>query len=303
MSRARQHTTVHVVADDVDQAVEDLQRDWAHEHRPRWAIDTGTPETNALRAERSPDVPVDLRDQSATSPPDSRTPRRPVTCPHPKPLPRRPSSGVACDRPTDELAAPRTGHRTLRRPRAHRRRPHPQRRPESPCPRRADRHRPRPQPAGPPPLGTGSRSQPSRRTRRHQRLDRPRRTPPPAPHRPDPPARGEPSDRCPPNPAATGSPNSTRASNNSSEQSSGRPAATPLSCSISGGPYPTRSDRSTPRTSASSCRQSVPQTTSRSPAGVSGHRDLPAGGDQLPTRSHHDERSVPIEGGETSRVR
>ena len=61
MSRARHHTTVHVVADDVDQAVEDLQRDWAHEHRPRWAIDTGTPETHALRAERSPDVAADLR--------------------------------------------------------------------------------------------------------------------------------------------------------------------------------------------------------------------------------------------------
>src|SRR5215217_2886650 len=62
MSRARQHATVHVVADDVDQAVEDLQRDWAHEHRPRWAIDTGTPEANALRAEYAPDVPADLRD-------------------------------------------------------------------------------------------------------------------------------------------------------------------------------------------------------------------------------------------------
>ena len=75
MSRARQQATVHVVADDVDQAVEDLQRDWAHEHRPRWAIDTGTPETNALRAERSPDVPVDAPDQSAPSPPRSRAPR------------------------------------------------------------------------------------------------------------------------------------------------------------------------------------------------------------------------------------
>jgi hypothetical protein len=61
MSRARQQATVHVVADDVDQAVEDLQRDWAQERRPRWAIDTGTPETNALRAEHSPDVPADLR--------------------------------------------------------------------------------------------------------------------------------------------------------------------------------------------------------------------------------------------------
>jgi ATP-dependent exoDNAse (exonuclease V) alpha subunit len=43
MSRARRQATVHVVADDVDQAVEDIQRDWAHEHRPRWAIDTALP--------------------------------------------------------------------------------------------------------------------------------------------------------------------------------------------------------------------------------------------------------------------
>jgi conjugative relaxase-like TrwC/TraI family protein len=62
MGRARQHATVHVVADDIDQAVEDLQRDWAHELRPRWAIDTGIPETNAVRAERSWEVPADLRD-------------------------------------------------------------------------------------------------------------------------------------------------------------------------------------------------------------------------------------------------
>ena len=61
MSRARQQATVHVVADDVDQAAEDLQRDWAHERRPRWAIDTGTPETDAVRAERSPDVAVEVR--------------------------------------------------------------------------------------------------------------------------------------------------------------------------------------------------------------------------------------------------
>jgi hypothetical protein len=61
MSRARQQSTVHVVAEDVDQAVEDLQLDWAHEQRPRWAIDTGTPETSAVRAERSWEVPADLR--------------------------------------------------------------------------------------------------------------------------------------------------------------------------------------------------------------------------------------------------
>jgi hypothetical protein len=43
MSRARESTTVHLVADDVDQAVEDLHREWGRDTRARWAIDTGTP--------------------------------------------------------------------------------------------------------------------------------------------------------------------------------------------------------------------------------------------------------------------
>ncbi|MEA3216772.1 MAG: hypothetical protein QOJ19_2928, partial [Acidimicrobiia bacterium] len=30
MSRARRHTTIHLVADDLDQAAEDLRRDWRH---------------------------------------------------------------------------------------------------------------------------------------------------------------------------------------------------------------------------------------------------------------------------------
>jgi hypothetical protein len=61
MSRARRQTTIHVVADDIDQATEDLQRDWAHEQRSRWAIDTGTPDTHPLQVERCADVPADLR--------------------------------------------------------------------------------------------------------------------------------------------------------------------------------------------------------------------------------------------------
>ncbi|MGH2986579.1 MAG: hypothetical protein ACRDLO_07830 [Solirubrobacterales bacterium] len=43
MSRARHSSHVYVVADNRDQAVEDLARDWSAEHRPRWAIDSGTP--------------------------------------------------------------------------------------------------------------------------------------------------------------------------------------------------------------------------------------------------------------------
>ncbi|MGH9267991.1 MAG: hypothetical protein ACRD0D_07425 [Acidimicrobiales bacterium] len=61
MSRARRHTTVHVVADDLDQAREDLTRDWAHERRSRWAIDSGTPATQPLDVERHPGVPAPMR--------------------------------------------------------------------------------------------------------------------------------------------------------------------------------------------------------------------------------------------------
>lgn len=42
MSRARHSSHVYVVADTLDQAVEDVVRDWSAERRPRWAIDTGT---------------------------------------------------------------------------------------------------------------------------------------------------------------------------------------------------------------------------------------------------------------------
>jgi hypothetical protein len=43
MSRARGSSHVYVVADDLDQAAEDLVREWSVERRVRWAIDTGTP--------------------------------------------------------------------------------------------------------------------------------------------------------------------------------------------------------------------------------------------------------------------
>ena len=50
MSRARASAQVHVVADNIGQAVEDLSRDWARERRQFWAIDTGTPEVPVKRA-------------------------------------------------------------------------------------------------------------------------------------------------------------------------------------------------------------------------------------------------------------
>ena len=49
MSRARESAHVHAVADNVDQAVEDLSWEWSRERRQTWAIDTGTPETHADR--------------------------------------------------------------------------------------------------------------------------------------------------------------------------------------------------------------------------------------------------------------
>jgi hypothetical protein len=48
MSRARECTHSWVVADDVDQAAEDLKRDWSIERTPSWAIDTGLPDAAQL---------------------------------------------------------------------------------------------------------------------------------------------------------------------------------------------------------------------------------------------------------------
>lgn len=42
-SRARDTTTIHCVADDLDQAIEDLNRDWSHDRRQRWTLDTDLP--------------------------------------------------------------------------------------------------------------------------------------------------------------------------------------------------------------------------------------------------------------------
>jgi conjugative relaxase-like TrwC/TraI family protein len=44
-SRAREHTSVYVTADDLDQAVEDLQRDWSHQTRQQWVTDTHQQDT------------------------------------------------------------------------------------------------------------------------------------------------------------------------------------------------------------------------------------------------------------------
>ncbi|MGI8776006.1 MAG: MobF family relaxase [Acidimicrobiales bacterium] len=65
MSRARERSTVYVVADSVDQAVEDLGRSWSHSRRIGWAIDRGVPsrESPAVQAAKAADrtVPANLR--------------------------------------------------------------------------------------------------------------------------------------------------------------------------------------------------------------------------------------------------
>jgi hypothetical protein len=81
MSRAKECSTLYVVADDVFQAKEDLSRDWTHERRWTWAIDTGTPGT-AGKADRGRDLVLAraalVRERDALRalvPPDARPER------------------------------------------------------------------------------------------------------------------------------------------------------------------------------------------------------------------------------------
>ena len=61
MSRARHHSTIWVVADDIDQAAEDLKRDWPRENRQRWAIDSGTPSTDPQQVEHDRNAEPSIR--------------------------------------------------------------------------------------------------------------------------------------------------------------------------------------------------------------------------------------------------
>ena len=62
LSRAKERSTVYVVADSMDQAKEDLRREWGTDRRLGWVIDTGTPITDPLSAEMSPHVARPMRD-------------------------------------------------------------------------------------------------------------------------------------------------------------------------------------------------------------------------------------------------
>ena len=61
MSRARTASDVWVVADDLDQAVDDLHTDWSTQKRPVWAIDTGLPDTTSTTREELAALPDDQK--------------------------------------------------------------------------------------------------------------------------------------------------------------------------------------------------------------------------------------------------
>ena len=61
MSRAKERSTVYVVADSVEQATEDLRREWSAERRPAWAIDSGTPVTDPAAVEVNTRVAAPMR--------------------------------------------------------------------------------------------------------------------------------------------------------------------------------------------------------------------------------------------------
>src|SRR3546814_14458374 len=103
MSRARDRTTLHTVADNHAQAIEDLQADWTHENRQRWITDTPTSGTQqrvpALdirghherlrqeRAELAALVPADPADTPYKARRLVRSPQRDPTDLHPEPGP------------------------------------------------------------------------------------------------------------------------------------------------------------------------------------------------------------------------
>jgi conjugative relaxase-like TrwC/TraI family protein len=59
MSRARDGSHCWLVADDIDQAREDLTREWSAEARARWVIDTGTPDLRPRRPWHEPERVID----------------------------------------------------------------------------------------------------------------------------------------------------------------------------------------------------------------------------------------------------
>ncbi len=55
MSRARQHSTVHAVADDLDQAVDDITYDWSLDRHQQWITHTHQPDAEPAAIDRALD--------------------------------------------------------------------------------------------------------------------------------------------------------------------------------------------------------------------------------------------------------
>jgi hypothetical protein len=68
LSRARDRTTIHATADDLVQAVDDLQADWGVAHHQRWITDTpARPDSHPDLADPGPPgVPATARERQAT---------------------------------------------------------------------------------------------------------------------------------------------------------------------------------------------------------------------------------------------
>ena len=79
MSRARHHTTLHTIADDLPQAIEDLQTDWSHETRQRWITDTPATTIGAQRREPERDIAAHEQRHARNKPNWKRS--RPLTPP------------------------------------------------------------------------------------------------------------------------------------------------------------------------------------------------------------------------------
>jgi len=62
MSRAKERTSVYVVADSLEQATDDLRREWGTDRRLGWVLDTGTPMTDPAEIEASRFVTRPMRD-------------------------------------------------------------------------------------------------------------------------------------------------------------------------------------------------------------------------------------------------
>jgi len=72
MSRARERSTVYAIADGVDQAVDDLKRDWPQQRRQRWAIDSGMPAVLSIPEVAAEPLTDPLSDESSGAGPFGR---------------------------------------------------------------------------------------------------------------------------------------------------------------------------------------------------------------------------------------